>query len=160
MTIPQKKLWDNQHGLFLLLTLGFIFALALGIGISHQIWLKPPAGGKGQGVEQVFDPGSASLVLKTRTEKFAFRKGRLSLDGPAVWQMPDEDRDPGKMPLAESQRFFAETGAKTPVNEKFEIDLVDFTNRPETHLHVRQVDHNELGFGGGFKIAFELLQVF
>lgn len=160
MKIPDKYLKDNQHGLFLLLTLGVIFSLALGFGFRHQSLVSPPVR-PGPGIDGGFGPTSAvSLALKPETKHVLLEKGRLRLDGPPVWTLPEKDPDPGKIPLAESQGFYAVTGSKTPVMDKFEIDLIAFSSNPDTHLHVRQVDHNELGFGGGFKIALELIKDF
>lgn len=42
----------------------------------------------------------------------------------------------------------------------FQIELYRLSKRPNALLHVRQVDYNGLGYGGGLKLALEVVEDF
>ncbi len=43
---------------------------------------------------------------------------------------------------------------------KFSVELYQVTKKPNSHFHIREVDHHNIGYGGGLKIALEIVEAF
>jgi len=136
---------------------GFRFGLALVLGFSGVFLLKVPA--------------DNSLAI----QKFAATPLAYIQFGPADLLTPAPPRPrviKGQLfvsanPEASGFRGLPKTGetiippwSSTVRAGEFAFEIYQVARRPNTHLHVRPVDHNNVGFGGGLKIALEIVEEF
>lgn len=73
---------------------------------------------------------------------------------------PDGGVKLGQIPRINTPLIYQQKGNRFASPGKFSIELYQFTEKPNTHFHIRAVDHNDIGYGGGLKIALEIVEKF
>lgn len=111
---------------------------------------------------EIFQPqnDSASLALAPAEQAFPGYPKYTSLTQPVKWQDGKTFNLEGEIVRMDSPFVYDYGQAKRRAPQRFSIELYQVAGVPDTHLHIRQVDYNELGYGGGFKIALEIVERF